>query len=86
VASQEQSAGIEPVYQAAMQLAERTQRNAALVKEASAASQSKADQTRSLNNTMAVYTVEAGGAARASARAIFAGARPKAERCGPRAA
>ena len=79
-ASQEQSAGIEQVNKAVMQLDELTQQNAALVEEASAASQSMADQARGLNETMAAYKVEDGGAARATARAISAGAAPKAER------
>ena len=42
---------------AVMQLDELTQQNAALVEEASAASQSMADQARGLNETMAGYTV-----------------------------
>ena len=42
-----------------MQLDELTQQNAALVEEASAASQSMAEQARSLHDTMARYTVAA---------------------------
>jgi methyl-accepting chemotaxis protein len=57
-ASQEQSAGIEQVNKAVMQLDELTQQNAALVEEASAASQSMADQARALNETMARYKVD----------------------------
>jgi len=79
-ASQEQSSGIEQVNKAVMQLDELTQQNAALVEEASAASQSMADQARSLNETMAKYEVNDGGAARATARAVSAGNGPKAER------
>src|SRR5204863_2894538 len=63
-ASNEQSAGIEQVNKAVMQLDELTQQNAALVEEASAASQSMADQARSLNEAMAKYRVEDGGASR----------------------
>jgi len=79
-ASQEQSAGIEQVNKAVMQLDELTQQNAALVEEASAASQSMADQARSLNETMAKYQVEGGGVVRASVRPISAGPGPKPER------
>jgi methyl-accepting chemotaxis protein len=57
-ASQEQSAGIEQVNKAVMQLDELTQQNAALVEQASAASQSMADQARSLNQAMQRYRVE----------------------------
>jgi methyl-accepting chemotaxis protein len=56
-ASHEQSAGIEQVNKAVMQLDELTQQNAALVEQASAASQSMAEQARSLNDTMARYQV-----------------------------
>jgi methyl-accepting chemotaxis protein len=59
-ASQEQSAGIEQVNKAVMQLDELTQQNAALVEQASAASQSMAEQARSLNDTMARYQVVGG--------------------------
>jgi len=61
-ASQEQSAGIEQVNKAVMQLDELTQQNAALVEEASAASQSMAEQSRSLNESMRRYQVAAGAA------------------------
>jgi methyl-accepting chemotaxis protein len=54
-ASREQSSGIEQVNKAVMQMDEMTQQNAALVEQASAASQSMADQARSLNETMARY-------------------------------
>jgi methyl-accepting chemotaxis protein len=56
-ASQEQSAGIEQVNKAVMQLDELTQQNAALVEEASAASQSMAEQANALSDTMSRYTV-----------------------------
>ena len=79
-ASQEQSSGIEQVNKAVMQLDELTQQNAALVEQASAASQSMADQARSLNETMAKYEVNDGGMARATARAVPAANAPKAER------
>ncbi len=59
-ASQEQSAGIEQVNKAVMQLDELTQQNAALVEEASAASQAMAEQARGLNDLM--ERVQRGGA------------------------
>jgi methyl-accepting chemotaxis protein len=57
-ASHEQSAGIEQVNKAVMQLDELTQQNAALVEQASAASQSMAEQARGLNDAMARYSVD----------------------------
>jgi methyl-accepting chemotaxis protein len=57
-ASNEQSAGIEQVNKAVMQLDELTQQNAALVEEASAASQAMADQARGLNSSMSRYRVQ----------------------------
>jgi len=56
-ASIEQSAGIEQVNKAVMQLDELTQQNAALVEQASAASQSMAEQARGLNDSMQRYEV-----------------------------
>jgi methyl-accepting chemotaxis protein len=56
-ASAEQSSGVEQVNKAVMQLDELTQQNAALVEEASAASQSMAEQARSLNDSMARFRV-----------------------------
>ena len=56
-ASHEQSAGIDQVNKAVMQLDEMTQQNAALVEEASAASQSMAGQARSLIEVMERYQV-----------------------------
>jgi methyl-accepting chemotaxis protein len=57
-ASNEQSAGIEQVNKAVMQLDELTQQNASLVEQASAASQSMAEQARSLNDSMHRYVVD----------------------------
>ncbi len=74
-ASQEQSAGIDQVNKAVMQLDEMTQQNAALVEEASAASQSMAGQAKSLNDMMAKYTVSA----EASAAALAAQRQAEAE-------
>ena len=51
-ASREQSAGIEQVNRAVMQMDELTQQNAALVEEATAASQAMAEQVRDLNDML----------------------------------
>jgi methyl-accepting chemotaxis protein len=56
-ASREQSSGIDQVNKAVMQLDQMTQQNSALVEEASAASQSMADQARGLTEMMHIYTV-----------------------------
>ena len=57
-ASREQSSGIEQVNRAVMQMDEMTQQNAALVEEATAASQSMADQARDLNKMMGRYRID----------------------------
>jgi methyl-accepting chemotaxis protein len=56
-ASQEQSSGIDQVNKAVMQLDAMTQQNSALVEEASAASESMADQARGLAEMMDKYNV-----------------------------
>jgi methyl-accepting chemotaxis protein len=56
-ASREQSSGIEQVNRAIMQMDELTQQNAALVEQATAASQAMAEQVRSLNEMLARYRV-----------------------------
>ena len=61
-ASREQSSGIEQVNRAVMQMDELTQQNAALVEEATAASQAMAEQVRGLNEMLARYQVMDGGA------------------------
>jgi methyl-accepting chemotaxis protein len=66
-ASGEQSAGIEQVNRAVMQLDELTQQNAALVEQASAASLSMADQARHLNSSMQRYKVDSHLLAQAAA-------------------
>ena len=69
-ASREQSSGIEQVNKAVMQMDQTTQQNAALVEEASAASQAIVEQAQSLNGMIARYNV--GGesaAARPAAKA-----------------
>src|SRR6201999_2845929 len=56
-ASREQHAGIEQVNKAVMQMDEMTQQNAALVEQATAASQSMAEQARDLTTMMQKYQV-----------------------------
>jgi methyl-accepting chemotaxis protein len=56
-ASREQSAGIEQVNRAVMQMDALTQQNAALVEEATAAAQSMAGQARELSETMGRYRI-----------------------------
>jgi methyl-accepting chemotaxis protein len=56
-ASREQSSGIEQVNKAVMQMDEMTQQNAALVEQATAASQSMAAQARDLTKMMERYEV-----------------------------
>jgi len=68
-ASREQSSGIEQVNKAVVQLDEMTQQNAALVEQASAASQSMAEQAKALNQMMERYQVTAQAAAAAAAQA-----------------
>ena len=68
-ASREQSAGIEQVNKAVVQLDELTQQNAALVEQASAASQTMAEQARGLNDSMQRFRVKNTGAAASSAAA-----------------
>ncbi len=65
-ASREQSSGIEQVNKAAMQMDEMTQQNAALVEQATAASQSMADQARDLTKMMERYEVGEASASRAA--------------------
>jgi methyl-accepting chemotaxis protein len=77
-ASREQSSGIEQVNKAVMQMDEMTQQNAALVEQATAASQSMADQARDLTKMMERFQVgEAGAAARASRPEPVPAARPE---------
>jgi methyl-accepting chemotaxis protein len=64
-ASREQSSGIDQVGRAVMQMDELTQQNAALVEEATAASQSLAGQSRDLNQLMERFNI---GTAQASSR------------------
>jgi methyl-accepting chemotaxis protein len=56
-ASREQSAGIEQVNRAVVQMDALTQQNAALVEEATAAAQNMAGQARELSENMGHYRV-----------------------------
>jgi methyl-accepting chemotaxis protein len=56
-ASQEQTSGIEQINQAVSQMDQATQQNAALVEEASAASQAIVEQAQALNGMIARYDV-----------------------------
>jgi methyl-accepting chemotaxis protein len=68
-ASREQSSGIEQVNRAVVQMDEMTQQNAALVEQATAASQSMAHRARDLNQMMNRYQVSASAAADRAASA-----------------
>jgi methyl-accepting chemotaxis protein len=74
-ASREQSSGIEQVNKAVMQMDEMTQQNAALVEQATAASQSMADQARDLTKMMERYQVGESSAAGSSASQPVAASR-----------
>ncbi len=73
-ASQEQSSGIEQVNKAIMQMDEVTQQNAALVEEASAASEAMNEQAKSLSELMTFFDI--GNQKRASGVPERASARP----------
>jgi methyl-accepting chemotaxis protein-1 (serine sensor receptor) len=75
-ASMEQSAGVEQVNQAIVQMDQVTQQNAALVEEAAAAAASMEEQARSLTTTVAVFRVK-------GAEALAAEVVEKASRPGP---
>ena len=82
-ASREQSSGIEQVNRAVMQMDELTQQNAALVEEATAASQAMAQQVRGLNDMLERYRVAeqlASSAAAAIRHAQPAAASPQSAR------
>ena len=85
-ASREQSAGIEQVNKAVVQLDEMTQQNAALVEQASAASQSMADQAKGLSQMMERYQVSAQAAAAAAAQAATRRGTGAAKQAAPAAA
>jgi len=82
-ASREQSSGIEQVNRAVMQMDELTQQNAALVEEATAASQAMAEQVRGLNEMLARFQV---GMADIASPVAPVAAAPKAHAAKPAAA
>ena len=90
-ASREQSSGIEQVNKAVMQMDQATQQNAALVEEASAASQAIVEQAQSLNTLIDRYDT-GGEVARPAVKAAAAAAerrssaRPWANRAAPKVA
>ncbi len=85
-ASREQSSGIEQVNRAVMQMDELTQQNAALVEQATAASQAMAEQVRGLNQMLDRYRVsemiETAKSYAAQANTAATARAPRAERRG----
>ena len=79
-ASREQSSGIDQVNRAVMQMDEVTQQNAALVEEAAAASQSVAEQARTLSKTMQRYRLDDSAPMAAVRPVQSSGAAPGAQR------
>ncbi|USX17831.1 methyl-accepting chemotaxis protein [Oxalobacteraceae bacterium OTU3REALA1] len=75
-ASQEQSAGIEQINQAIVQMDRVTQQNAALVEEASAAAAALQDQAGGLVRVVRVFKLAADGSPRAARRAAAGVAAP----------
>ena len=75
-ASREQAAGIEQVNRAVMQMDELTQQNAALVEQATAASQAMVEQASGLNEMLARFDVGATQAALVGAARSMAAGRP----------
>ena len=69
-ASMEQSSGIDQVNKAVMQLDSLTQQNAALVEQASAASQAMAEQARQLKQSMTQYRIDGLKAAPKAAKQV----------------
>ncbi|MRW90083.1 methyl-accepting chemotaxis protein [Duganella sp. FT80W] len=79
-ASSEQTAGIEQINRAIVQMDQVTQENAALVEQSAAASESMQDQARKLAELVSVFRVEQAAAAAAAAPALVrapAVSRPK---------
>jgi methyl-accepting chemotaxis protein len=85
-ASREQSSGIEQVNKAVMQMDEMTQQNAALVEEATAASQAMAEGAGELNRMMERFTLPGAKAPAAAAAPATVAALPPVERRGPQRA
>ncbi|MFZ5594258.1 MAG: methyl-accepting chemotaxis protein [Pseudomonadota bacterium] len=80
-ASQEQSAGIDQVNKAVMQMDEVTQQNAALVEEAAAASESMDEQAQGLKKLISFFKVDDQGG-EGSRMGTSSGARPAARSSG----
>ncbi|EOC1315078.1 methyl-accepting chemotaxis protein [Cronobacter turicensis] len=76
VAAQEQSQGINQVHLAVNQMDDVTQQNAALVEQASAASQSLMEQAASLNQLVGAFTIAASSHAKSAARQAAAPVTP----------
>jgi methyl-accepting chemotaxis protein len=74
-ASQEQTSGIDQINQAVAQMDQVTQQNAALVEEASAASEAMQDQAAKLALVVSVFKLDAVAAPRAALRQVPATAR-----------
>ncbi|HET9819563.1 MAG TPA: methyl-accepting chemotaxis protein [Rhodanobacteraceae bacterium] len=70
-ASQEQSAGIDQVNRAVMQMDEMTQQNAALVEESAAASRSLEEQASDLARQIAFFAIQRGEAASTEVGAVL---------------
>ncbi|EPY2904911.1 methyl-accepting chemotaxis protein [Cronobacter sp. 153480017-3] len=76
VAAQEQAQGINQVHLAVNQMDDVTQQNAALVEQASAASQSLMEQAASLNQLVGAFTIAAASYAKSAARHVAAPVTP----------
>ncbi|EPE7491048.1 methyl-accepting chemotaxis protein [Cronobacter universalis] len=76
VAAQEQAQGINQVHLAVNQMDDVTQQNAALVEQASAASQSLMEQAASLNQLVGAFTIAANSHAKSAARQAAAPVTP----------
>ncbi|EOC0418178.1 MCP four helix bundle domain-containing protein [Cronobacter malonaticus] len=76
VAAQEQAQGINQVHLAVNQMDDVTQQNAALVEQASAASQSLMEQAASLNQLVGAFTIAATSHAKSAARQTAAPVTP----------
>ncbi|ELY4482983.1 MCP four helix bundle domain-containing protein [Cronobacter turicensis] len=76
VAAQEQSQGINQVHLAVNQMDDVTQQNAALVEQASAASQSLMEQAASLNQLVGAFTIAANSHAKSATRQAAAPVTP----------
>jgi len=79
-ASSEQSAGIDQVNRAVIQLDEATQQNAALVEEASAAARSLQDQATGLASAADAFRLGGGNGNAASAAGALGSSRPRQSR------